>query len=130
MAVGGSPRGVVAHARTHDSSKTRLPCFKPPSRGTPLLFPGRERGRTQLLEHPDTPSGDLPPPSLDLDARDDVQPIDEGGAAGRTDMSSWTTVPAMLFLCFVSIRLLDLAADSGNLPDHHPHHPHLCSTLP
>lgn len=69
------------------------------------------------------------PPSLNLDARDDVQPIDEGGAAGRTDMSSWTTAPAMLFLC-VSIRLLDLAADSGNLPDHHPHHPHLCSTLP
>lgn len=100
------------------------------ARNPSLVSWPREGAHTAgLLEHPDTPSGDLPPPSLDLDARDDVQPIDEGGAAGRTDMSSWTTAPAMLF-CFVSIRLLDLAADSGNLPDHHPHHPHLCSTLP
>ncbi|KAK0754886.1 hypothetical protein B0T18DRAFT_47909 [Schizothecium vesticola] len=104
---------------------TPLLCFKPPSRGTPLLFPGLERGAHSRLARAHRVAT-----SLDPDARDDVQPIDEGGAAGRTDMSSWTTAPAMLFLCFVPIRLLDLAADSGNLPDHQQHHPHICSALP
>lgn len=96
------------------------------ARNPSLVSWPREGAHTAgLLEHPE-----WLPPSLDLDARDDLQPIDEGRAAGRTDMSSWTTAPAMLFLCLVAIRLLDLPADSGNLPDHHPHHPHLCSTLP